>query len=552
MRAAMLTVLGLTALTLPNALSAQGEHFHEAGDLGRVGTVHFPVSCSPELQGEFDQAVAILHSFFYEESERRFRSIAERDPRCSMAWWGVAMCRWHPLWDPPDSVSLARGWEAIRRADSLGTGSERERAYIAALSSFYRGSNQVDHRTRALAYERAMEELHARFPADTEATVFYALALNATLDYRDKTYANQRRAGAILEPIYAQQPDHPGVAHYLIHSYDFPTLADRALPIARHYAEMAPHVPHALHMPSHIFTRLGLWDESIQSNLAAAQAGREYASTHYPGAVYYDVVHAWDYLEYAYLQKTQLAKARAIRDSVEAIRKVSHQTGPFFYASSSVPARFALERHAWSGAAALALPTGWDWSRYPWTEATIHYARGLGGARSGRKEVAREAIARLGAIRDAITNPSVLNWASTVESQRRAVSAWLLLAEGRTVDALTEMRAAADMEDSTEKRPVTPGAVLPARELLGDMLLETHHPADALKAYETTLRDSPGRFNSLAGAFRAATACGESAAAQRYASALVTLSRDGDTDRPGLAQARLALKDKPRQQGLDP
>jgi len=511
-----------------------------------VGSVHFPVSCAPELQGEFDRAVAILHSFFYEESEARFRSIAELDPRCSMAWWGVAMSLWHPLWDPPDSASLARGWDAIRRADSLGTGSERERGFIAALSSFYRGWNQVDHYTRAVAYERAMEKLHARFPADTEVAVFYALALNGTLLYSDKTFDHQRRAGAILEPIYARQPDHPGVAHYLIHSYDFPTLAERALPVARHYAEIAPHVPHALHMPSHIFTRLGLWDESIQSNLASAQAGREYAAAHYGGAVYYDVVHAWDYLEYAYLQKGQLAQAQAIRDSVASLRRVSHQTGSFFYALSSVPARYALERHAWDEAAALTLPTGWNWSRYPWTEATIHYARGLGGARSGRKDVAREAIARLGAIRDAITKPAVLNWASSVEVQRRTVSAWLDLAEGRTADAVAGMQTAADLEDSTQKRPVTPGAVLPARELLGDMLLQTHRPADAFAAYEATLRDSPGRYNSIAGAFRAATECGKSDAAQKYARALTSLARDGDADRPELAQARQATEQKPR------
>ena len=541
MRAAMLAVICAAALLVPVMASAQHEHADEATDLGRVGTVHFPVTCAPGLQPEFDHAVAILHSFFYEESDRRFRAIAARDPRCAMAWWGVAMGLWHPLWDPPDSASLARGSEAIRRADSLGTGTERERAYIAALAAFYRDWSTVDHHTRAVAYERAMADLHTRFPDDTEAAVFYALALNATLSYRDKTFDHQRRAGAILEPIYARAPDHPGVAHYLIHSYDFPTLAERALPVARHYAEIAPHVPHALHMPSHIFTRLGLWDESIQSNLASAEAGREYAAAHYAGAAYYDAVHAWDYLEYAYLQKGQIALARAIRDSVTAIRRVSHQTGSFYYALSSVPARYALERHAWSEAAALSVPAGWNWGRYPWTEATIHYARGVGAARSGRPEVARAAIARLAAIRDTIVNPAVLNWSSQVEAQRRTVTAWLDLADGRTTEALAGMRAAADLEDSTEKRPVTPGAVLPARELLGDMLLETHHPADALTAYEAALRDAPGRFNSLAGAIRAAAACGKPDVARSHAKALVALAKDGDGDRPGLAEARRAL-----------
>lgn len=545
MRASMLVAVGLSAVALACAASAQEEHAHEAGDLGQVGRVHFPVSCAPGLQGDFDRAVAILHSFFYEESERQFRSIAARDPHCAMAWWGVTMSLWHPLWDPPDSASLARGWDAIQRADSLGAGSERERAYIAALSSFYRDWKHLGHHARAVEYEHAMEALHARFPADTEASVFYALALNATLLYSDKTYAHQRQAGAILEPIYARQPDHPGVVHYLIHSYDFPTLAERALPAARHYAEIAPRVPHALHMPSHIFTRLGLWDESIQSNLASAQAGREYSATHYGGAVYYDVVHAWDYLEYAYLQKCQLAQARAIRDSVAAIRRVSHQTGTFFYALSSVPARYALERHAWAEAAGLTAPSGWNWSRYPWTEATVHYARGIGGARSGRPEVARAAVARLAAIRDTIVDPSAAHWALQVEAERRAVSAWLEFADGHVEEALAAMRAAADLEDSTEKRPVTPGAVLPARELLGDMLLDAHRPAEALVAYQATLRDSPGRFNSLSGALRAAAASEQPAAAGRYAAALVSVARDGDSDRPELAEARRVLRGAP-------
>jgi hypothetical protein len=538
MRAGWPFVVSLVLLGTPATARAQGEHSHAAGDLGRVGRAHFPVTCAPELQGDFDRAVAVLHSFFYEESERQFVSIASRDPRCAMAWWGVAMSLWHPLWEPPDSTALAHGWTAIQRADSLGPGSERERGYIAALASFYRDWQHVDHRTRALAYEHAMEQLHASFPADTEAAIFYALALNATLRYTDKTYAQQRRAGAILEPIYARLPDHPGVAHYLIHSYDFPTLAARALPMARHYAEVAPHVPHALHMPSHIFTRLGMWDEAIAANLASAQAGREYSATHYGGAVYYDAVHAWDYLEYAYLQKAQDSEARAIRDSVAAIRRVSHQTQSFFYAITAVPARYALEHHAWSDAAALQLPAGWTWNRYPWTEATIVFARALGAARSGRADIARAAIARLGAIRDGVVNPGLLFWAAQVESQRRTAAAWLDLSEGHEAEALAGMRAAAALEDSTEKRPVTPGAVLPARELLGDMLLETHHPREALAAYQAVLRDAPGRFNAIAGASRAALASRQRAVARRYAAELIALARDGDGDRPEVAAAR--------------
>ncbi len=538
MRTGWQIVVCLLLLGSPATAGAQDEHAHGAGDLGRVGKAHFQVKCAPELQREFDRAVAVLHSFFYEESERQFAAIASRDPHCAMAWWGVAMSLWHPLWEPPDSASLARGRAAIQRADSIGSDDERERAYIGALACFYRDWEHVDHRTRALAYERAMEQVHVRFPDDTEAAIFYALALNATIQYSDKTYAQQLRAGALLEPIYARQPDHPGVAHYLIHSYDFPTLASRALPMARRYAGVAPHVPHALHMPSHIFTRLGMWDESIRSNLAAAQAGREYSAMHYGGAVYYDAVHAWDYLEYAYLQKAQDRKARAIRDSVAAIRRVSHQTQSFYYALTSVPARYALEHHAWSEAAALELPSGWNWNRYPWTEATTAFARALGGARSGRPDIAREGIARLAAIRDGISNPTLLYWAAQVEAQRRTAAAWLELSEGHEAEALAGMRAAAALEDSTEKRPVTPGAVLPARELLGDMLLETHRPAEALAEYEAVLRDAPGRFNAIAGASRAALAGQRLDEARGYATELLRLAKDGDGDRPEVTAAR--------------
>jgi hypothetical protein len=291
-------------------------------------------------------------------------------------------------------------------------------------------------------------------------------------------------------------------------------------------------------MPSHIFTRLGMWDGAIRSNLDAAQASREYAAIHHRGAVYYDAVHAWDYLEYAYLQKAQDRKARAIRDSILAIRRVSHQTQSFFYAITSVPARYALEHHAWSEAAMLELPSGWSWNRFPWTEATTEFARALGGARSARPDIARAGIARLAAIRDGIVNPGLLHWAAQVEAQRRTAEAWLALSEGHEAEALAGMRAAAALEDSTEKRPVTPGAVLPARELLGDMLLETHRPKEALAAYEAVLRDSPGRFNALAGASRAALASRNRAAARRYATELLALAKDGDGDRPEIAEAR--------------
>ena len=529
-------VAALLALAAP--AFAQHEMADEPVDLGRVGAVHFPVTCLPERQGEFDQAVALLHSFFYEESERRFRAIADAQPHCAMAWWGVAMSLWHPLWEPPDSASLARGREAVARAQAAGPATPRESLYVDAIARFYRDSDRLDHRTRAQAYADAMQRLHESFPADTEAAIFYGLALNATLRYDDKTYANQKRAAAILEPIYAVMPDHPGVAHYLIHSDDFPALAPQALPMARHYAEIAPRVPHALHMPSHIYTRLGMWDDAIASNLASVDAGRAYAAARYRGAVYYDAVHAWDYVEYAYLQKAQDGKARAIRDSVASIRRVSHQTQSFFYSITAVPARYALERHAWKEAAALQLPDGWTWGRFPWTEATVVFARSLGAARTGDRATARAGLTRLAELRDGIVNPNVRFWAKQVESQRLTVDAWLAFAEGRRDAALSGMQLAAAMEDSVEKRPVTPGPVLPARELLGDLLMEMKRPAEALTAYEAVLHDSPGRFNALSGAARAAQASGRRDDARRYATQLLALAKDGDGGRPEIAEAR--------------
>ena len=406
MRTWWLIVVALALIGSPRRSHAQDEHSHPAGDLGRVGKTHFPVSCTPELQPDFDRAVAVLHSFFYEESERQFAAIAARDPHCAMAWWGVAMSLWHPLWEPPDSSSLARGWVAIQRADSLRAGSDRERGYIAALASFYRDAAHVDHRTRALAYERAMEKLHADFPDDTEAAIFYALALNATLLYSDKTYAQQLRAGAILEPLYAKLPDHPGVAHYLIHSYDFPTLAARALPMARHYAEVAPHVPHALHMPSHIFTRLG-YVGRVHPVEPGRRAGRPRVLRHA-------------------LWRGGVLRRRA-RVGLPGVRLSTERSGPLGACDSrqrhadrarQPPDAVVLLRHH-RGAGSLrartsrveltprrsSFPTGWTWTKYPWTEATTQFAKGLGAARSGKPDIARAAIARLAAIRDGIVNP---------------------------------------------------------------------------------------------------------------------------------------------------
>ena len=333
-------------------------------DVGRVGAVHFPVTCLPERQGDFDQAVALLHSFFYEESERRFRAIAADQPHCAMAWWGVAMSLWHPLWEPPDSASLARGREAVARAQAAGPASPREAAWIDAIARFYRDSDKLDHRTRAQAYADAMRQLHESFPADTEATIFYALALNATLRYDDKTYANQRQAIALLAPIYAVNPDHPGVAHYLIHSYDAPPLAERGLAAARVYAGIAPSAPHALHMPSHIFTRVGAWQDSVALNRRSADVATKDGSL-------VDAYHAADYMIYAQLQ---LGRDQAARKTYAEFGSAGGARLPQFagpYAAAAMPARLALERGDWAAASQLSM----QGSAFPHVEAITAYAR---------------------------------------------------------------------------------------------------------------------------------------------------------------------------------
>ena len=365
-----LTVFVIMAATM-SPLGAQESHQH-AGGVARLGKVHFPVSCAPEAQQPFHRALALLYSFEYEESAKAFQQTATTDPNCAMAHWGVAMTYYHPLWAPPDAEELAKGQAAIEKALAVGTKTDRERAYIDALSTFYRDWQTQSHRSRALAYEKAMEELHRNFPDDAEAAIFYALALNGTLVPTDKTYANQRKAGAILEPLYRQQPDHPGIAHYLIHSYDFPGLAEGALNAARRYAGIAPESPHALHMPSHIFTRLGLWEECRRSNIAAARAGRNYSRAHFPGAAWSEQLHAMDYLVYAYLQTGRDREARGVLEELSAVSKTQPEDFKAAYTFAASPARYALERGKFAEAAKLSLgPASFPWTRFPWAAAIV-------------------------------------------------------------------------------------------------------------------------------------------------------------------------------------
>jgi hypothetical protein len=514
---------------------------HEPADrtgADSAGAVHFPVSCAAAVQPQFDRAVALLHSFWYEEAVKAFGEVAAADRSCAMAQWGIAMSWWYPLWYPPSEKALWAGSSAAAQAQTLGAKSERERGYIDAITAFYKDFATRDHRTRALAYEQAMARLHERFPEDREAAIFYALALDATALPTDKTFANQRKAAAILEPISAEMPDHPGVAHYLIHSYDSPPLAEQGLPAARRYAKIAPDVPHALHMPSHIFTRLGLWQESIDANKASHRVSLGYArGTLGPDGWDQETLHTADYLEYAYLQIGQDAAAKRVVDELRGFHNGPPVTLPVAYAAAAIPARYVLERRDWPSAATLE-PASIDATPFPWAAAITDFTHALGAARTGDTDSATKAIAKLAATHDSLAEAKNSYWANQVEVQRQAAAATLAHMLGKDEDALDLMRKAATLEASMDKHPATPGAVVPARELLADLLLELNRPADALPEYEATLASEPNRFRSLFGAAQAAEHAGDAARAKDYYQRLLTMTAAADTPRAELQLAQ--------------
>lgn len=511
---------------------AQEKHDHSMGKPEKLGTVHFPISGSSEAQAKFDRAVALLHSFWYQAAREGFEDVAATDPGCAMAYWGVAMSFYHPLWEPPDSISLRKGWEAAIQAKAAEAATERERDYIGAIELFYKDYEKLDHRTRALSYEKAMEKLYLQHAEDQEAAIFYALALNGTALPTDKTLANQRKAGEILEKIFADQPDHPGVAHYIIHSYDYPPLATKALEAARRYAKIAPSAPHALHMPSHIFTRLGLWQESIESNIASATAAKK-------NGLVGDQFHAMDYMMYAYLQGAQDREAKRILDELNAILKDTPGTIQGSYAVVAIPARYAVERGRWSDAASLEAQGG-----NSAFNAITYFARGIGAARSRDTVGARHDIKKLDEIHDALIQAKNNYWAIQAAIQSSAVAAWLAHAEGKDDKALALMRSSADLESSTEKHPVTPGAILPARELLGDLLLELRQSRHALQEYENSLAASPNRFRSLCGAAKAAELSGDKEKSRNYYQKLIANCSKADSERQELLEARASLAKK--------
>jgi tetratricopeptide (TPR) repeat protein len=520
------------------APAAVAQHEHGSPDSAVLGSVNFPTSCAPTVQLDFNRAVALLHSFWYKKSEETFLAIAKTDPSCGIAEWGVAMSHYRQLWDPPTPLDLQAGEAAVRKANAAGAKTQRERDYIAAMEIFYKDSDSRTHAARALDYEKSMQQMYERYPEDIEAAIFYALAVRADAPISDKTYANQKKASAILEKLFAEYPDHPGLAHYIIHCDDYPALAPLALDAARRYARIAPDAPHALHMPSHIFTRLGLWQESIDSNLASAAAAKK-------NGLAGDQLHAMDYLAYAYLQTGEDRQALNV---LASLPKVTSDDPAYFtalYATAAIPSRLAIERHRWSEAAALALPLNtFPGGRYAWTEGDLYFARALGLARGGRIDSARDAVQQMTSLRDALLVEHNSYYAEQVDIQREIVTAWISFAEGKKDDALKLMRAAADHEDSTEKLPVTPGAIVPARELLGEMLLEDKQPASALEAFEASLKLTPERFNSLYGAAHAAQLAGDPKKASAYYSKLVANCSRASADLPELREAKSFLSQK--------
>ncbi|WP_324750387.1 hypothetical protein SH591_02555 [Sphingomonas sp. LY54] len=531
-------LLAVSALAL---VAAQDSHDGHGPQLGKVA---FETSCKAEADARFRDGLGWLHSFEYEQAARTFAEAAAADPQCGIAQWGVAMSYYHPLWAPPSAAELEKGRHALAAARAAGAKSAREQAYVGALETFYRDSDRLDHKTRALAYSKAMGQLHKRYPQDREAAIFHALSLIAagTMD-KDPDFAREKEAGAILNQVLALAPDHPGVSHYLIHSFDYPPLAALALPAARRYAGIAPASPHAQHMPSHIFVRLGLWDEAIESNIASEAASRAFAKAQGLPDSSSERLHAMDYLAYGYLQTGQDGRAGRVLADLNAIGRADPPIFTVAYAATAIPARLALERRQWKEAASLALQDNVrklaPLDSFTWGDAHIHFARAVGAARSGSAADARDEVAKLKAIEQALTiPPGSYDWRTQVAIERQVAEGWLAHAEGRKEEAARLMRAAADLDDATEKHPVTPGAILPAREQLGELLLELGRPKEALAEYEASLAHAPRRLAGLYGAARAARLAGDTAMARTYYAQIVEQTPQADGTRAEVREAR--------------
>ncbi len=536
MKKTILVSFVFVAVFARDAVAQHEAHGVPMADAVGSASVKFENSCAAAVKNDFNTGVALLHSFWFPEALKAFESILVRDPGCAMAHWGIALSHWgNPFvgLKPARTVELTKA--AIDKARTTGSPTLRERGYIQAVTQLATAADPASHAARIGAYETAMEQVSRDNPADTEAKIFYALAANQTATTTDKTYAKNLKAAGILEPLFAQMPTHPGLAHYLIHAYDTPALADKGLIAARKYAALAPAVPHALHMPSHTFTRVGSWSESIETNRRSAEAARK---NNGPG----EELHALDYQAYAYLQIAQDKAAKAVADHAVAIvggaaGAAAGAAGAGAFAVSAIPARYALERGAWAEAAALPAPQAGT----PYTAAITHFARAIGAARSGSPAAATVEIDALAALRDRLRAAQDAYWTEQVDIQRRVALAWQTYAQGRVDEGIAQLAAAADAEDATDKSAISPGPLAPARELLGDMLLAAGKPQEALVAFEATMKKEPNRFRGLYGGASAAVAAGDSAKARTYYAKLLEVAKDADTDRPEIQAAKRFL-----------
>jgi tetratricopeptide (TPR) repeat protein len=501
----------------------------------QLGQVNFPVSCSEEAQAKFHRAMALYHSFDWKQGKAAFDEIAGLDSRCGMAYWGLAMIASDNPFGWPVSLKLKEGAEAIQKAKDVGAATPRERDYITALEALYKDHGTVPHRQRAIAYEQEMAKLAATYADDVEAKILYALVVSANHDLNDKTFARPLKAAGLLEPLFAAYPEHPAVAHYLIHSYDYPPIAHKGLEAAKRYAQVAPDASHAQHMPSHIFTRVGAWRESVASNQASVASAK--------GDMRF-IPHGWDYMVYASLQLADDAGADKVGAETRAIRALNAPSLGEVFGVTAIPARLALERGRWAEAATLQLPptvSEADWKRFPQAEAINAFARALGAARNGDAAGARTEIERLQTLHKVLSERKLAYWAEQVEIQAKVATAWALRAEGKNEEALAAMRAAADHEDQTEKHVVTPGPIMPARELLGDLLMDLGQPAAALPQYEASIAKEPNRFRGLYGAGLAAERAGDRTRAKEYFEKLTTIAAQSDATRPELVHASQVL-----------
>jgi tetratricopeptide (TPR) repeat protein len=526
----ILTVVFLCVCVAP---ADDDAHHHENVTPEQLGTVHFPTSCVIQVQAQFERGVALLHSFWYEEAEKQFNQIIQEDPRCAMAHWGVAMSLWHELWNHPDRKTIKKGLAEVNKAKRMHSTDDRERGYISAIDAFYSGSKGRDYHDRAIAYTKVMETNYQRHPEDREGAAFYALALLASAPDQDTTFANQKKAGAILEILFAQEPNHPGIAHYIIHSYDSPQLAEMGLAAARAYAKIAPAAPHALHMPSHIFARLGLWQDDIDSNLASIAATRKTAAMHMGGESHQ--FHAMDFLEYAYLQSGREADAQRLIDEIKAMPPMKDDMygsdfDPRTYSLVVFPARYSLELHRWSEAASLPLVPGANIG----DNAITYWARAIGAVRSGNPAEARKDIAEIVSIRKTLVRQKKAGFIDYIDADKKEAEAWLAYAEGNRDQALKTLRTIAEKQEAEGDEPLA----IPAREMLADMLTDMNQPAQALAEYENDLKFNPNRFDGLYGAAHAAELAGKNTEANTYYAQLLKVCNGASSDRPELSKAK--------------